>query len=547
MVRHLESQTINLSQLFNQEFFFRIPEYQRPFSWDDDNLGDLVDDLIGAPRDADYFLGTLVLHDVGGGTYDVVDGQQRLTSLCILLACIRDALSLGGQSEIQMMLVQPDRPLAGIQARNRLAVKDAAAFNKIVCTPGGTTNTAGLDEKIGNGERKYRDAVSIFSKRLTTMTPEAVQDLAAFMLQHCVVIYLAAQSFDDAFRLFTVVNDRGKQLRKIDILKAENLAPTVIADEDIRTKYARKWEELEEKIGEDNFEDFFSSLRLIYVQEKPQGDLHVEFNKRVFGQPNRPSRGVNFVDALEKYVGLYDSLFVLRDYLDLTEDKTRFAALMTAMVDEFRASEWRACVLQYANHFGTKYLMRFLLDLEKVFVEQWVDGVRKDERYSVYTNLLKTIDAAKNPDEVLSQVVFDTKKISEACTRIDFYHAGFAKYMLIRAEISTSELNESRVFRAKSIEHVLPQNPAANSQWRRRFSQDDIAEVVHTAGNLVLLSKSKNSSAQNKDFEDKKATYLQPRVTDFPRSVQVLAVDAWTKAVIKRRTAEFAKIVLMDP
>jgi uncharacterized protein with ParB-like and HNH nuclease domain len=256
-----------MSKLFSQDFFFRIPDYQRPFSWDSDNLADLIDDLISAPKDADYFLGTLVLHQTGDFTYDVVDGQQRLTALCILIACLRDTHTLNGDTELQAMLVQPDRPLAGIHAKNRLAVKDVAAFNKIVGVAGGTTDSAALDQQIGNGERRYRDAVSIFHDRLSALPEDSIRELAAFLIQRCVVIYLAAKSFSDAFRLFTVVNDRGKQLRRIDILKAENLAPNVIADDDVRSKYARKWEEMEEEIGEVEFEDIFSSLRLIYVQE----------------------------------------------------------------------------------------------------------------------------------------------------------------------------------------------------------------------------------------------------------------------------------------
>jgi hypothetical protein len=543
----LDSQTINMSKLFSQDFFFSIPDYQRPFSWDSDNLADLIDDLIGAPWDADYFLGTLVLHQTGDATYDVVDGQQRLTALCILIACLRDTASLNGDIELQNMLVQPDRPLAGIQAKNRLAVKDVAVFNKVVGVNGGTSDPAALDERIGNGERRYREAVSIFHNRLSALTDDQVRGLAAFLIQHCVVIYLAAKSFADAFRLFTIVNDRGKQLRRIDILKAQNLAPDVIGDDDLRSQYARTWEAMEEEIGEADFEDIFSSLRLIYVQEKPQGDLLDEFNKRIFGKPQRPNRGTQFIDVLGEYVELYDSLFVARDYLDSTPDAARFTTLMTIMVGEFRASEWRACLLQYAKRFGNSGLMTFLLRLEKVYMQHWVEGMRKDERYSVYTDILKAVGVCRTGDDAASQMTFDLNVIEEGCRVKNFYSVGYARYLLLRAEILASELTEPRIFRAKSVEHVLPQNPTADSKWRKEFTQDDIDAVIHLAGNLVLLSKSKNSSAQNKEFPNKKTSYLEPRVTDFPRSVQVISVDSWTRSLIEHRTEEFATTVLRDP
>src|SRR6478735_7524850 len=101
----LVSNTVSLGKLFDRENFFRIPDYQRPFSWTQDNLSDLIDDLIEAPKTSDYFLGTLVLHAVavedGVRTFDVVDGQQRLTAICILLACLRDSEAFKDDEDMQ--------------------------------------------------------------------------------------------------------------------------------------------------------------------------------------------------------------------------------------------------------------------------------------------------------------------------------------------------------------------------------------------------------------------------------------------------------------
>src|SRR5215213_2545159 len=114
----LESKTISLGLLFSQEYFFRIPDYQRPFLWDADNLADLIDDLATAPRDREYFLGTLVLHKIEDSVYDIVDGQQRLTALCILLACLRDCEALkeddAYRAEIHAKVVQPAKEMDGV-------------------------------------------------------------------------------------------------------------------------------------------------------------------------------------------------------------------------------------------------------------------------------------------------------------------------------------------------------------------------------------------------------------------------------------------------
>lgn len=540
---NLNSDTVRIGKLFSEGWFFSIPNYQRPFSWDKDQLTDLIDDLMEARRDNDYFLGTLVLHERSPETFDVVDGQQRLTALSILLACLRDLLE-SDADELQEMIVQPEKKFQGIPSRPRLEMRDSGPYVKIVTTIKGTEIQDTGGPLLTTADQRYRAAVTIFRESLSGQSQEYLRELTEFIVQHVVVIYLAADSFDDAFRLFTVVNDRGKQLRRIDVLKAVNLSPSAIVQDGQREQYARKWEGYEETLGEADFESLFAALRLVYVQEKPEGDLLHEFEKRVYGKKDRPSAGPKFIDELGDYVDLWEALFIARDFLEDEEDHARFKTLMHAMVGEFRASEWKACALAFARKFGTQGFMKFVLALESLFVDQWVRGVRKDERYSSYTGVLKSIEVSSKPATVIESIEVDLDAIRTACRESNFYGAGYAKYLLVRAEIQTAELNAPREFTPRSIEHVLPQTPRQDSQWLKDFSEDEVRALVHSAGNLVLLSKSKNSSAQNKDFPNKKTTYLSPRVSDYPRSVGTLHYDAWTPDTIRTRTEEFASGIL---
>jgi len=136
----LDAKTRPIGTLLSQEFFFRVPEYQRPFSWDNDHFEDLIQDIITANRDQEYFLGTIVLHHrEEAGHYDVVDGQQRLTSLMILLACLRDIVQAPEyKSGIQDKILQKKNVVDGIPEKVRLEVKDRKVFSEIVVTEGGT-------------------------------------------------------------------------------------------------------------------------------------------------------------------------------------------------------------------------------------------------------------------------------------------------------------------------------------------------------------------------------------------------------------------------
>ncbi|WP_328708237.1 DUF262 domain-containing HNH endonuclease family protein [Microbispora hainanensis] len=551
MAKKLESYMVPLTKLFSQDFFFRIPEYQRPFLWDAEHFKDLLDDLTSSKPDEPYFLGTLVLHEYQPSQYDVVDGQQRLTALCILLACLRDAPGIKHEvqlrNELHEKIIQPERILDNVPAKHRLQVKDQSAFNALIATIGGAANPVPDPSKDIPSSRRYELARSIFWAKISKMTADEVRQLAGFVTQQCHLIYLATDSFEDAFRLFTVVNDRGKQLRRIDVLKAHNLDPSYVPGESARSKYAHQWESMEDQLGETQFEEIFHLLRLIYVKDKPQTDLQGEFANRILGKDKMPQAGAEFMDELGAYVNLYDALFVARDYLDHEVQDARYHTLMEAMVNYFTASEWKACLLFHAKRFGRNGLYEFLLKLEKVYLDHWVRGVRKDERYSTYTGILKSVQSANSPAELLENIGVDLDSIVEACRSSNFYNAGHAKYLLVRAEIAASELDHPRHFLVRSIEHVLPQNPAADSLWVKNFTDAQRKELVDSAGNLVLLSKSKNSAAGRRDFAEKKKTYLKPRVSDFPRSMEVLDYDAWTPEVIKARTENFASSVLVDP
>lgn len=550
LMPELKSETLRIGKLFSQEFFFRVPEYQRPFHWDADHLSDLIDDLLTAKWDTDYFLGTLVVHHRGGGSYDLIDGQQRLTALCILLACIRDLDCISGETqlrtELQDKIVQPAKLLDGVPARSRLDVRDLPAFNGIVSTLGGA-KTYSLNGRSTVGQKRYVLARDIFMQQLNDLPADQVIGFAGFISRHVVVIFLAADDFEEAFRLFTVVNDRGKQLRRIDILKASNIEPSVLSDDNARQRYAQDWETWENNLGESNFEELFHLLRLIYVKDKPQQDILSEFQNRVFGHPGMPTRGMRFLDELDRFAQLYQQLFVDRDLLEGRAENPKFRTMMLAMSTHFSASEWKACLLFYAAKFSQDGLYEYLLTIEKVYLSHWVVGMRKDERYALYTDLLKAIDKARTPEDARTAARYDVHDIRDACGAGNFYTMSHCKYMLLRAEISSSELHDPREFTVRSIEHVLPQNPARGSQWRRWFTQQDIDEVVNKAGNLVLLSKGKNASAGNRELEDKKDFYLKPRVSDFPRSMQVLAYPRWTKKEINDRTDAFAELILADP
>ncbi|HJS45075.1 MAG TPA: DUF262 domain-containing HNH endonuclease family protein [Rhizomicrobium sp.] len=541
----IQSATVSVGNLFSHDSFFRIPPYQRPFSWDDEHFDDLIIDIKDTDRNTQYFLGTMVLHKEAGGTKVVVDGQQRLTSLLILLACLRDAIDDPQyKSGIQDKIMQQKRVIDGIPERVRLEVKDAATFQTLVVEDGGTKKDYDL-KGLTEPRRRYVFAAKIFHKRIEDLTQAQKQELVTFVTQRCVLIYLLADSFEQAFKLFEIVNDRGKQLRRIDILKSINIAPDVIGQDTVRDRVAQRWEALEDEVGEVNFESVFFLIRLILLKDKPKGDLLKEFEGRIFGK--KVQKGEPFAELVFDYVKLYREIFIDKIYI-ASDDKyhIRYQSLIHIMDMEFQASEWRACALFFAKKFGRDHFYQFCLAIEKLFLTQWVEAIRKDERYDSYSKVLEMIEAEKDPAKVIASIGFDDNAILNAVAGDDLYHRGFCKYALLRLELLSTEHDVAKRFEAKSIEHVFPQNPEAGSPWLKGVAPADIPKFVNQAGNLVLISKSRNSAASNLPFDVKKEKYLKPRVSDYPRSMQVVGYPDWTPEVIQKRTEEVRKIFLND-
>jgi hypothetical protein len=115
------------------------------------------------------------------------------------------------------------------------------------------------------------------------------------------------------------------------------------------------------------------------------------------------------------------------------------------------------------------------------------------------------------------------------------------RYILLRLDTHLSDGAATYDFDAITVEHVLPQRPASDSQWKKIFSTREMhTRYVHRLGNLVLLSRGKNSQAENYDFEQKKSKYFctEGGISSFRLTTQVIRHKEWTPEIIEQRQLE---------
>lgn len=187
-MKKLDAGEYQLGKVFSSDFEFTIPDYQRPYSWGTEQTLQLVDALDGAlDRDADepYFLGSLVLLRDNGHRAEVIDGQQRLTTLSILFAVMRDATDNSSLSkELSDFILEPGKITAGTKPKPRLTLRDRDApffNNEFVRVIGNIEKLIALDNNaIGNdAQRNIRDNAAALQVRLDSWDQHRLERLAA--------------------------------------------------------------------------------------------------------------------------------------------------------------------------------------------------------------------------------------------------------------------------------------------------------------------------------------------------------------------------------
>lgn len=251
-----------IAKLFCDDFLFTVPSYQRPYAWSPEQAGELLDDLEFALKQKGdpappYFLGTIVvIKDENKPQSDIVDGQQRLATLTILLAVLRDLADEHFAAEIDEYIRQRGRLIQGIPDRYRMTLRDqdAALFQAKVQKSGATQTAYDPLTFESDSQAKLIEVVNFYREVLKSRSREAREALLKYIVNSCFLVVVQASNRDAAYRVFAVMNDRGLDLSPTDVLKAELLGSIPV---DQRDMYIDIWEIVEEGLGRERFRDLF--------------------------------------------------------------------------------------------------------------------------------------------------------------------------------------------------------------------------------------------------------------------------------------------------
>jgi hypothetical protein len=547
MTRHtIEASEKPILDIFCDKYLFRIPSYQRPYAWTTEQTSELLDDIITAcgtegdvANASPYFLGSIVLiKDSLHPQADIVDGQQRLTTLTILLSVLRDLAEPKIGQSIHKFICQTGDPISATEDVFRITLRerDAEFFRDKIQVE---SATAGLPDARQFQDAKARiiENAADLAGRLKRLSDDHRRRLASYIATRCYLVIVAASDQQSAFRIFSVLNSRGLDLSAADVLKAEIIGALPAPKQD---GYTDKWENIEDELGRERFADLFGHIRMIHRKQKMQGTLIVEFRDYVSTYRD-PAR---FIDSeLSPYADAFEEI---TDQAFRSFEHAEAINRILVALNRLDNTDWQSPAIEVIARRREEpgFILDFLSDLDRLAYGLFLMRSTPTDRIRRYGRLIGAIQSGDHlaAEESPLQLDNNEKKAVLQSLEGDVYTVTRVRLpLLLRMDELLSSGGAVYDHPIVSVEHVLPQNPSEGSEWLTTFPDEEVRERwVHKLANIVLLTKRKNSQAGNLDFLEKKEKYFSAKagVSNFSLTNQVLNEKSWTLDTLERRQKE---------
>lgn len=398
MAKTLEAHDKLIREIFEGSYKFEIPDYQRPYAWTREQADELFSDLVTAMQDArtsaatrQYFLGSIVLiKNDREPKSSVVDGQQRLSTLTMLFAVLR-ALMPHAADDITDFLYKKGKVSLGETNEYRLIAReeDANFFRSFIQEPDGIRRLVDSTDKLKDSQLRYRENAALLLEKALALSDGDRDALWKFLANDCSLVLISTPDLEAAYRIFSVLNNRGLDLAPIDILKAAVLGSIrTIAGEVKSQVYAKQWSQIESTLGRDAFGDLFAHIRTIYAKQKQRATLVKEFQDHVteYKEP------IILVDKVIKpYSEVWD--FIREADFEATEHAETINDHLS-WLNRVDFKDWVPPALVYFKRFRQKpaLLVSFFNALERLTYFLLVTKVGINERIEVYAALTEEIE-----------------------------------------------------------------------------------------------------------------------------------------------------------
>lgn len=589
--------------LSNKKYF--IDDYQREYRWEKRNINDLLNDLWGKFNENfseddkysevknynSYFLGSILISEKDKNDY-IVDGQQRLTSLSLIIIYLYNSLKelnlLEKISSLGTLIYSEEygEKTFNIQVPDREKCMEALFLNNykdFVLTEENTSSHNLLE--------RYKDIDEFFKE--VNLSEINIVHFSYWLKENIYLVRITTSSDDEAYTIFETMNDRGLSLDNTEMLKGYLMANI---SEIQRGRLNTLWKDIILKlknISKEEDSTFFKNwIRAKYAKtsrlKKANGGYTSEDFERIGNayhkwiKENRLEIGLNtkkdFEDFIEKDMKRYSEIYLkikeLENNLNLdfkevycnaSQDFTLQALLILASINLNDSNDIVDKKIKLVSKFIDIFIVRSIVNYKILGYSGVV--------YRVFNFVKKIRDNSKTIEElekVLNSIlenmteklegIFDYRLNKQNRTRIHYFLARITDYIEEKSGISSkidSYLNKAKG-KDFEVEHIIADNFPAYSNYFE--NEEEFNFVRNSIGNLALLQRGQNQSLGKKEFQEKKLRYkgenllLQsfceeayisnPNFTKFLKenSIELKPLEIFTKFEVKQRTEIYYKL-----
>ncbi len=590
-----------LSQVFDPDskVIFEIPKYQREYTWGSREWESLFDDL--TENDDGYFLGSIICinsatDSITAPKFEVVDGQQRLTTLSLLLAALYTTLNS------YKYLLDDDQQSDILQLKRKLVLRKTQSDIRVVpqVQGGNRDDYMGLLAKINiipkrpmpkfAGLRRIEKAYNYFKKRITTVLEDTDDKVVAMFkildkVNAAILVIIEVSNHADAYTLFESLNNRGTPLTSVDLIKNLLLSRLdVMGDSDLDYYFSR-WTEILDNLGEEysdqerffrqNYNAFRKSLNAPFYKgdrQYPLGTIATRstmldiYEKLITRDP------VNALEELSENASIYAGIILNKSdglsaeqcesYLDLqrVQGAPSYLFIMYLIKNQKTLGITDNDIVKVCKLLVNFFIRRNLTDtpptrdLTRIFMS-FIETIEQNHYHgaNIYTNLRDTLISASTSDEFFEEKlrgpVYDD---NSGATR--FILCMMAKRGMTRENIQDLWRKTNSNQYVWSIEHIFPQGHNIPDSWVDMIANGDREKAgeyqslyVHTFGNLTITGY--NSTLSNKSFHEKKerkdsnGQFIGYR-NGLNLNDDVCDKEKWTVDTIKARTDRMVKEIM---
>lgn len=517
---------------------FIIPDYQRPYSWTSDQINTLFKDIWeftcnegGTDKEGTYFLGSIVFYENKNGEQEIIDGQQRITSIFLLLRAIYTKLSKPKEkTEEAKNFINKIEPL--IWKTNKLTGKveySSILLNSKVISE--TENevlkkileTGEVNEKLeDNYSKNYNQILELIEEKSVENALMIYQFIYA-LLNQVIILPITADSQETALTIFSTLNDRGLPLSDADIFKAKIYNHLQSKEE--KKEFIEKWKELEENtqnISENIQKLFYYYMFYLRALENDRNTTTPGLRKYYSTKKFERLLENNVLDELKKILNIWEIIvnsiqFIENESWSENKDILKVLNILTSYPNEF----WKyPVIVYYLKHKDKKdFEEKFLKFLRKLYVELLKKYIESPTINAVKSNILKLNAEIINSDKP----VFDFKSLSEdeIKEKIKIPHRNAVRMLL---KTLAYDIQDELLPEKWEIEHILPVK--WENSYDLRENEKIAKEKIEHLGNKTPFEKKLNIIATNNYFSKKKLSYSKSKI-EMTKEIGKTKSDKW--------------------